>query len=135
MKQILHFLLTLITYTLFDLAFLNFFAKKFIEKEVSHLLAEKADLIAGIIFYFIFIFTLIHFVVMPAWKSQNNTKLLLDAALFGLATYSTYELVNKALLKDWSIKLVLVDISWGVLVSMLVAYVSFQILSLLRFPA
>ena len=38
---------------------------------------------------------------------------LLWGALFGVTVYSVYDLTNRATLRRWPIKLVLVDIAWG----------------------
>jgi len=46
-------------------------------------------------------------------------------ALFGFFTYATYDLTNLALLKDWPIIIVIVDILWGVVLCSAVATLSF----------
>ncbi len=38
---------------------------------------------------------------------------LLWGALFGVTVYTVYDLTNRATLRRWPIKLVLVDIAWG----------------------
>ena len=38
---------------------------------------------------------------------------LLWGALFGIAVYSVYDLTNRATLRHWPLKLVIVDIAWG----------------------
>lgn len=39
------------------------------------------------------------------------------AALLGLAVYGTYDFTNLATFKDWEYKILLIDISWGIFVS------------------
>jgi len=46
-------------------------------------------------------------------------------ALFGFFTHATYDLTNLALLKDWPLKVVIVDILWGVVLCSVVASLSF----------
>ena len=46
---------------------------------------------------------------------------------FGFFTYATYDLTNLATLKNWSIKVVLVDIIWGMFLCGSVAAAAFQI--------
>jgi uncharacterized membrane protein len=48
-------------------------------------------------------------------------------ALFGFFTYATYDLTNLALLKDWPLNMVVVDILWGVVLCTVVATLSFYI--------
>ena len=38
---------------------------------------------------------------------------LLWGALFGVTVYSVYDLTNRATLRHWPVKLVLLDIAWG----------------------
>lgn len=38
---------------------------------------------------------------------------LLWGALFGMTVYSVYDLTNRATLRHWPVKLVLLDIAWG----------------------
>jgi uncharacterized membrane protein len=40
---------------------------------------------------------------------------LLWSALFGFFTYAAYDLTNLALLKDWPLIVVIIDILWGVI--------------------
>ncbi len=46
-------------------------------------------------------------------------------ALYGLATYATYDLTNLATLRDWPLKVTLVDIAWGMFLSSLTAGLAF----------
>ncbi|MBX2890488.1 MAG: DUF2177 family protein [Saprospiraceae bacterium] len=123
MKNFAHFLCTLVVYAAFDLAWLNLFAKKFIQQQVGSMLAARPDLIAGGVFYLIFAFGLLWFCV---WPAQSPLRALLNGALFGLVTYGTYELVNKALIDRWPLPLVVVDIAWGVFVGMVTSWMSYK---------
>jgi len=50
-------------------------------------------------------------------------------------TYATYELTNLATLKDWPLKLVLVDTAWGVALCTAVASAGFLMGAWLDSPA
>jgi uncharacterized membrane protein len=123
MKTLLHFILTLAAYAACDLAWLNLFAKNFVQRSVGHFLAPKPDLGAAAVFYVIFTVGVLYFCV---WPAATQRQALLNGALFGLVTYGTYELVNKALLDRWPLPLVLVDMAWGVAVGAVVSWVSFR---------
>ena len=43
--------------------------------------------------------------------------MLLGAALFGFCAYATYDLTNLATLRDWPLRVTLVDMAWGPFVS------------------
>jgi uncharacterized membrane protein len=122
MKTIALFALTLVVYMLLDLSFLNLFAKGFIHRQVGPMLAPKPDLVAAGIFYLIFIAGILYFCILPATSAGEA---MFKGAFFGLVTYATYELVNKSLLKDWPLALVLVDMAWGVFVGAVVAWAGY----------
>lgn len=52
---------------------------------------------------------------------------LLVGMLFGFITYSTYDLTNLATLKDWPIKITIIDLIWGSSLGGLVSTVTFFI--------
>ncbi|GAB4493378.1 MAG: DUF2177 family protein [Saprospiraceae bacterium] len=124
MKNLVHFLLTLSLYAVLDLLWLNLFAKNFIQKQVGQYLAAQPDLKAGILFYLIFTAGLLWFCVLPV---PTQGRAALNGAFFGLVTYATYELVNKALLDKWPLPLVMVDIAWGIFVGTIVSWASYKI--------
>ena len=105
------FMLTLVFYLALDLLWVGFFAKRFIARQVGPYLSPKADWLAAILFYLIFAAGLWYFAIMPA---NTPKEALLNGAFFGLVTYGTYELVNRALLANWPWTLVAVDMAYGV---------------------
>ncbi len=124
MKNAFQFILTLITYAMFDLAWLNLFAKNFVQRQVGNHLAAKPDLTAAVIFYLIFTAGLLYFCI---WPATSQRQALINGAFFGLVTYGTYELVNKALLDQWPLPLVVIDMAWGVFVGAIVSWAGFRV--------
>ncbi|MCU0326212.1 MAG: DUF2177 family protein [Spirosomaceae bacterium] len=110
MTTLIHFILTLLVYSILDLAFINLFAKEFIRRQVGAMLAPSPDLKAAVVFYLIFITTLLYFCVYPAYEIRSMNKSIINGALFGLVTYGTYELVNKSLLANWPVQMVIVSV-------------------------
>ena len=41
--------------------------------------------------------------------------------------YMTYDLTNLAIMRDWPISIVFVDVAWGVVITSIVAIVGFQV--------
>ena len=76
----------------------------------------------AIVFYLIYVATLVYFVVKPG-LAQDVLPTLINGALFGLACYATYDLTNQATLKNWSTTLTLADLCWGAIVTALGASV------------
>lgn len=124
MKLFLHFLGTLFCYALLDLVFINVLAKGFIHRQVGWLLAPSPDWKAGLLFYLVFTAGLLYFCVGPAGSAGRAVT---NGAFFGLVTYATYELVNKALLDRWPWPLVGVDLLWGVCLGAIVSWASWRL--------
>lgn len=96
-----------------DLFWLGIIAKKLYQAEIGHLLKTDVNWIAAVLFYLLFIGGLVIFVLMPAVESGNIVKAILLGALFGFITYATYDLTNLATLKDWPLKITIIDLVWG----------------------
>jgi uncharacterized membrane protein len=56
---------------------------------------------------------------------------MLIGGLFGLITYSTYDLTNLATLKNWPLKITLIDLTWGTSLSAATTVVVFFVVRLL----
>jgi uncharacterized membrane protein len=95
-------------------------------------MASNPKLIYALIFYLIFIVGIIIFVVIPGYESKSILKTILLGALFGLVTYSTYDLTNQATLKDWPISVTIVDIVWGTSLSTIVSISGYYIANILN---
>jgi uncharacterized membrane protein len=67
------------------------------------------------------------FAVVPGVAKDSVRHAVLWGALFGFFTYATYDLTNLALLKDWPLNIVVVDILWGMVLCTLVSTISFYI--------
>ena len=119
--------LTVPVFFIIDLIWLGVVAKGFYQKNLNALLSPKVNWPAAIIFYLIFIGGILIFAVIPAVAKDSWQHAVLWGALFGFFTYMTYEFTNLALLKNWPVKIVFVDILWGVVLCTAVATISFFI--------
>jgi uncharacterized membrane protein len=125
--EILEFLgvygLTLIVFLAVDMVWLVKIAPKFYRTYIGHLMADKPNLIAALFFYLIFIFGLVYFVYLPTRLEENLLIVAVQGALFGLVTYATFDLTNMAVLKNFPLRVVLIDLAWGSFLSMVVSVV------------
>ena len=127
MNYLKMYIIAFIAFIVIDGIWLLFISKNLYQSEIGHLMADKAKLIPAIIFYLIFLVGLVYFVINPAIVSKDIVKLLFSAALFGLITYATYDLTNLATLKNWPIKITIIDLIWGTSLSTLVSYITYII--------
>lgn len=132
MKYIYLYLLTFIIFLAIDFVWLNFIAKNMYSQKIGHLLAENPNLIPALIFYLIFIVGVIVFAVLPGYSNESITKAILLGALFGLLTYSTYDLTNLATLRNWPISVTIIDIIWGTGISTVTSVAGYYIASWLK---
>lgn len=121
------YFLTVPVFFAIDLLWLGVVAKTFYRNNLAHLLGPAVNWPAALVFYFMYIAGIILFAVKPGLDAGSPAKAALWGALFGFFTYATYDLTNLATLRDWPIKVVVVDILWGTLLCTLVASGSYQI--------
>ena len=108
------FFIALLFFFIIDVFWIYFVATPMYKQEVGSLMELKVP--PALIFYVIFLLGLIFFVINP---NQNNTliNVFLIGAFFGLVTYGTYDLTVYASMNIFSLKLVIADILWGMLLS------------------
>ena len=119
------YLLTIPIFFVIDLIWLGVVAKSFYQKNLKYILSPNVNWTAAIIFYLIYIVGILIFAVVPAVTKDSLRYAVVWGALFGFFTYATYDLTNLALIKDWPLKIVVVDILWGVVLCSTVATLSF----------
>lgn len=84
---------------------------------------------AAILVYLFIPFGLVYLVISRNVGTYPNFKILIDAFVYGVCSYSVYDLTNLATLKNWSLQMVIVDIIWGGLLCVMVTYFSLLILN------
>ena len=127
-KLILGYLLTTLVFFAIDLVWLGVIAKDMYNKLLGNLLADKVNWTAAIIFYLLFIVGIFIFVILPAVEKNSFIKAEVLGALFGFFTYATYDLTNLATLKGWPLKIVFIDIIWGMVLTSIVSSAGYFIM-------
>ncbi len=131
-KILLGYALTAVVFFAIDLLWLGVIAKNLYNKLLGHLMAEQVNWPAAMTFYLLFIAGILIFAILPAVEKDSLNHALLYGVLFGFFTYATYDLTNLATLKDWPIKVVIIDIIWGMVLTGSVATAGFYILRWLK---
>jgi len=119
--------LTVPVFFIIDLIWLGVVAKGFYQKNLKFILSPNVNWTAAIIFYLMYIAGILIFAVVPGVAKDSLRHAALWGALFGFFTYATYDLTNLALLKDWPLNIVIIDILWGMVLCTIVATLSFYI--------
>lgn len=61
--------------------------------------------------------------ILPRLGSGPRAWSLLWGAMFGLVVYGVYDLTNLALLPQWTLKVTIIDILWGMFLYAIVSYI------------
>ena len=127
MNYLKMYVIAFIIFLAIDAIWLGLVAPKFYKAQIGHLMAERPNFIAALVFYLLFIVGVVYFVVNPAIEAQSITKVLVAGAMFGFMTYATYDLTNLATLKEWPIVVTVVDLVWGTSLSTLIGLFAYLI--------
>ncbi len=101
----------------FDLVWLSMLAEPLYQAGIGHLMAAKPNLMFASLFYLVYALGLMRFAVIPNVAGRGIKNTFVAAAVFGFFIYASYDLTNLALLKDWPLRLSVIDIAWGTLLS------------------
>lgn len=121
MHYIAAYVAAVIVFFTIDLIWLGSIASGFYEEQIGHLRGEELNVPAAVVFYLVYIAGILIFAVKPALASESLKLALMYGALFGFFCYATYDFTNYATLKNWPLKMVVVDIMWGTFLTAVVA--------------
>lgn len=107
----------LVTILVLDIIWLKAVMGPFIKAEAGELIRDQPQLLPSAIFYLLFVAGLVVFVIQPAVQVTSVGKAAVLGAFFGAIAYGTFDLTNLATLRYWPLKVALLDIAWGTLVS------------------
>jgi len=100
-----------------DFVWLGLLMRGFYKTELGEMLRDRPNVVAAGLFYLVYVVGVVIFATAPAINSASWAHALMMGGLFGFFAYFTYDMVNYATLKTYPLKVVLVDVGWGVFVS------------------
>lgn len=103
--------------------------------EIGSLLRSEPNKAAAIVFYLIYSIGLTYFAIMPGLKSGLALQALGLGALFGFVAYATYDLTNLAVVNGFTLRIAIIDMVWGSLLSAVVSWLVVRALSYFGFGA
>ncbi|MFP4460966.1 MAG: DUF2177 family protein [Thermotogota bacterium] len=122
------YLTSFVVFFVIDLVWLGVVAQKLYAKHLGYIMKEKPDWIAAILFYLLYIIGLVFFVIQPALEKSSWQYALFAGLFFGFITYATYDLTNLATLKDWPLKITIIDLIWGSVLGASVSIITYSII-------
>ena len=132
MKLFTDYLLTVVIMLGLDGLWLGVIAKEFNKKHLGSLMRDKILVLPAILFYLIYAAALLYFVINPGMENKNVAKLVMSGAFLGVVCYATFDLTGLSILNNWSVKLTVIDILWGALMTGLTAFLVYMVSSLLK---
>jgi uncharacterized membrane protein len=125
LRYLIAYVATFVVMVALDLIWLRFASDAIFRPAVGEILTDKPNLVAAGLFYVFFAAGLIFFAVLPAVNSGRATTALLSGAFLGFLAYMAFDLTNLAILRLWSVRVSVIDISWGTFVSAVSAAAGF----------
>ncbi len=108
-----------------DVPMIKFVIAPTLSKYAKQLVAPRPDAIAGVLFYIMYVSVVVY---LTQRFASNAKDAAVGGALLGLLSYGTYELTNKAVIKDWPWAMVAVDWTWGIILTAAIAGIVYKLL-------
>jgi uncharacterized membrane protein len=100
-----------------DFSFVLGVASPIYKQEIGGLLLQQFHVVPTVLFYLVYIFGAVLFVIAPALKEGRWQRVAALGAAFGLVAYSTYDLTNLGTMRGFTVKITLIDLTWGMVVT------------------
>ena len=111
-------------FLILDGLWLGLIAKNFYAEQLSAHLRKDFQVFPAVAFYLIFTAGLVFLAVRPDQTDLSLMNIAFYGAVVGLLAYGTYDMTNLATLRDWPLKVSLIDWAWGTALSSVVAVCS-----------
>lgn len=117
MRYVVAYIVTLLVFLGMDFSFVLGLAAPIYQQEIGPLLLKSFKAVPSVLFYLIYIGGAVLFVISPALKERRWQRAALLGVAFGLVAYSTYDLTNLGTMKGFTLKITLIDLAWGMVVT------------------
>ena len=111
MQVAILYILTAAIFFLLDASMLRLHMAPLFQRQIGSMMLEDIRLAPAALFYLAYVAGLLVLVSLPALKA--GTSVVLPAAILGFMAYGTYEFTSFAIMKGWSVRLVVTDLVWG----------------------
>ena len=102
---------TAVIFLVLDALMLRFHMAPLFQRYIGAQMLEDIRIVPALAFYAAYVAGLLYLVSVPALKT--GAPVLVPAVVLGLMAYGTYEFTSYAIMKDWSLRMVITDVTWG----------------------
>ncbi len=127
MQLIILYVATAITFLAIDAVMLRFVLAPLFESQIKPIMRDEIRLGAAAVFYLFYVAGLIYLVSWPALTANAPVNALIGGAVLGAVAYGTYEFTSYAILRDWSLQMVVIDTAWGTVLTGFAAWAGVSI--------
>jgi uncharacterized membrane protein len=121
MTTAIAYITALVLFLAIDLAWLMWLGRGLYVSEIGALLRPKPLLAAAVAFYLLYSAGLVLFAILPGLAVSSAFRAALLGAALGLVAYGTYDLTNLAVTQGFTLKIAVIDMLWGMMLSGAVA--------------
>ncbi len=121
MQYVIAYFAAALTFFALDMAWLAGLAKNFYFSRLGELVRDRPDFLVAGVFYAGYVAGIVYFAIAPALAGGGMARALVNGALVGLLAYGTYDMTNLATLRGYPAEVAIVDILWGVFLTMTAA--------------
>jgi uncharacterized membrane protein len=121
LKYGLAYILTGVSFAIIDSVWLRNMYVRLYQDQIGEVLMKGVRMGPAVTFYLLYILGIIVFAFSPALASGKWQTALVNGAMFGFFCYMTYDLTNYSTLKVWSLKVTILDMIWGTVLTGLAA--------------
>lgn len=93
--------------------------------ELGERLRNRPNVTGAVAFYMLYLVGFVALAIVPGLREGSLWETLWRGSLFGLIAWATYDLTNQTTLKNWPLKITVIDITWGVVINSIVAVAGF----------
>lgn len=108
----------LIVVAVLDLVWISVIAKNFYQLQSNGSMLEFS-MIPAILFYLMYPAAIVYFITRcnHSVKELDWKTVAVDSAILGFTAYATYNLTNLATIRNWAVRMSVVDMMWGTFVT------------------
>lgn len=121
MQYVIAYFAAALTFFALDMGWLAGLAKNFYFSRLGELVRDRPDFLVAGVFYAGYVAGIVYFAIAPALAGGGMARALVNGALVGLLAYGTYDMTNLATLRGYPAEVAIVDILWGVFLTMTAA--------------
>ncbi|MFO1133568.1 MAG: DUF2177 family protein [Hyphomicrobiales bacterium] len=102
-----------VLFLVIDMVWLLWLGRSIYVSEIGELLRQPPNMGAAGAFYVLYVTGLMVMVIWPAVQGGSVGQAILSGAILGLVAYGTYDLTNLAVMKGFTTRIAVIDLTWG----------------------